>query len=93
MQKAIALAQPPAVPAELGPALKSIQQVLTDLQALVAAADANDAAGAQKAGAALEADAAVLDKYDWTAVDTATTALFQPLIDAYNRDMKIAAGN
>jgi hypothetical protein len=93
MQKAIALAQPPAVPAELGPALKSIQQVLTDLQALVAAADANDAAGAQKAGAALEADAAVLDKYDWTSVDTATTALFQPLIDAYNRDMKMAAGN
>lgn len=93
MQKAIDLAQPPAVPAELVPALKSIQQVLKDLQALVAAVEANDAAAAQKAESALEADAAVLSKYDWTAAETATKALFQPLIDAYNRDMKIAAGN
>lgn len=93
MQKAIELAQPPAVPAEFGTALKSIQQVLNDLQALVAAVDANNAAGAQKAEAALEADAAVVDKYDWNSVDAAEKALFQPLIDAYNRDMKIAAGN
>jgi len=93
MQKAIDLAQPPAVPAELAPALKGIQQVLTDLQSLVMAVEANDAAAAQKAGSALEADAAVLDKYDWTAAETATKALFQPLIDAYNRDTNIPAGN
>jgi len=93
MQKAIALAQPPAVPAELAPALTSIQHILTDLTALVAAVEANDAAAAQKAEAALEADAAVLSKYDWTAAEAATKALFQPLIDAYNRDMKVAAGN
>jgi hypothetical protein len=93
MQKAIDLAQPPSVPAELGSALKSIQKVLSDLQALVAAADANDAAGAQKAETALEADAVVLDKYDWASVDAADKALFQPLIDSYNADMKIAAGN
>src|SRR6266576_589364 len=93
MKKAIDLAQPPAVPAEFGTALKAIQQVLNDLQALVAAVDANDAVAAQKADAALTADAAVLDKYDWKSVDAASKALFQPLIDAYNRDMKIAAGN
>jgi len=92
MQKAIDLAKPPAVPAELVPALKSIQQVLNDLRALVAAVDANDAAAAQKADTALEADAAGLSKIDWTAGDSASKALFQPLIDAYNRDMKIAAG-
>src|SRR5207244_1748682 len=77
MQKAIDLAQPPAVPAELAPALKGIQHVLTDLQSLVTAVEANDAAAARKAGTALEADAAVLDKYDWTAAETATKALFQ----------------
>jgi hypothetical protein len=93
MKKAVDLAQPPAVPAEFGTALKSIQQVLDDIQALVAAVDANNAAAAQKTEAALEADAAVLDKYDWKSVDAASKALFQPLIDAYNRDMKIAAGN
>ena len=93
MQKAIDLAKPPAVPAELVPALKSIQQVLNDLRALVAAVDANDDAAAQKADTALEADAAGLSKIDWTAGDSATKALFQPLIDAYNRDMKVAAGN
>ena len=53
----------------------------------------SDAAAVQKAEAALEADAAALSKTDWTAGETATKALFQPLIDAYNRDMKIAAGN
>jgi hypothetical protein len=93
MQKAIDLAQPPAVPAELVPALKTIQRALSDMQALVAAVEANDAAAAQKAETALEADAAVLSKTDWTAGDAATKAVFQPLIDAYNRDMKIAAGN
>ncbi len=93
MQKAIDLAKPPAVPAELVPALKAIQHALSDIQALVAAVDANDAAAAQKADTALEADAAVLSKIDWTAGDSATKALFQPLIDAYNRDMKTAAGN
>ena len=67
--------------------------MLNDLQALVAAVDANDAAAARKADAALTADAATLDKYDWKSVDAASKALFQPLIDAYNRDMKIAAGN
>lgn len=93
MQKAVDLAQPPAVPAEFATALKSIQKVLSDLQALVAAVDANNAAAAQTADAALQADAAALDKYDWKSVDAAAKALFQPLIDAYNRDMKIAAGN
>ena len=93
MQKAVDLAQPPAVPAEFGAALKSIQKVLDDLQALVAAVDANNAAAAQKADAALQADAAVVDTYDWKSVDAASKAIFQPLIDAYNREMKIAAGN
>jgi hypothetical protein len=87
------LAQPPAIPAELGPVLKSIQQVLTDIQGLVAAVEAGDAAGAQKYAAALEADGSALSTYNSSAVDSATKALFQPLIDAYNRDMKIAAGN
>jgi len=93
MQKAIALAQPPAIPAELGPALKAIQQLLNDIQGLVAAVEANDVAGGQKYAAAVDADGTDLSKYDSTAVETAFKALFQPLIDAYNRDMKIAAGS
>src|SRR5437588_5636443 len=92
MKKAVDLAQPPAVPAEFASALKSIQQVLNDLQALVAAVDANNAAAAQKADAALQADAAVLDKYDGKSADGAAKALFHRRMDAYNRDMKIAAG-
>src|SRR5438132_5526853 len=46
MKKAVDLAQPPAVPAEFASALKSIQQVLNNLQALVAAVDANNATDA-----------------------------------------------
>src|SRR3989442_13813061 len=49
MQKAIDLAQPPAVPAELVPALKSIQQVLNDLQSLVTADNAKNTTPPQKA--------------------------------------------
>jgi len=93
MQKAIDLAQPPAIPAELGPTLKAVQQLLTDLQALVTAVEANDAAGIQKYGTAVEAEANSLSNYDSAGIENAMKALFQPLSDAYDRDMKIAAGN
>lgn len=93
MQKAIDLAQPPAIPAELGPTLKAVQQLLNDLQALVTAVESNDAAGIQKYGAAVEAEANSLSTYDSAGIETAMKALFQPLSDAYDRDMKIAAGN
>jgi hypothetical protein len=93
IQKAIELAQPPAIPAELGPTLKAIQQMLSDMQALVAAVEANDAAGIQKYGTAIEAEANNLSKYDATAIETALKALYKPLSDAYDRDMKVAAGN
>jgi hypothetical protein len=93
IQKAIDLAQPPAIPAELSPTLKGIQQMLSDMQALVAAVEANDAAGVQRYGTAIEAEANNLSKYDSTAIETAMKALYQPLSDAYDREMKIAAGN
>src|SRR5256712_6374631 len=80
MQKAIDLAQPPAVPAELVPALKSIQQALKDLQALVAAVQANEPAAAQKAESPLEADAPVLSKYERDAPANANKSLFHPAI-------------
>jgi hypothetical protein len=93
IQKAIDLAQPPAVPAELGPTLKAVQQLLSDVQALVTAVEANDAAGIQKYAAAVEAEGNNLSKYDATSLGTAIKALYKPLQDAYDRDMKIAAGN
>lgn len=93
IQKAIELAQPPAIPAELGPTLKAIQQMLSDMQALVAAVEANDAAGVQKYGTAIDAEANNLSQYDSTAVETAMKALYKPLSDAYDRDMKVAADN
>ena len=93
IQKAIDLAQPPAVPAELGPTLKAVQQLLSDVQALVTAVEANDAAGIQKYAAAVEAEGNNLSKYDATSLGSAIKALYKPLQDAYDRDMKIAAGN
>jgi len=53
-QKAMALSQPPAIPTELGATLKALQQVLTDIQALLAAVEANDAAGIQKYATTVE---------------------------------------
>ncbi len=93
IQKAIDLAQPPAIPADLGPTLKAIQQMLNDIQGLVTAVQANDAAGTQKYAAAVEADSNTLSKYDATGIEAQIKALYQPLMDAYDRDMKIAAGN
>jgi len=93
IQKAIDLSQPPAIPAELGPTLKAIQQVLTDIQALVTAVEANDAAAIQKYSTAVEAEGSNLSSYDSTSLRAAIKALYQPLSDAYDRDIKIAAGN
>jgi hypothetical protein len=93
IQKAIDLAQPPAIPTELGPTLKAIQQVLSDIQALVTAVEANDAAAIQKYATAVETEGNNLSKYDSTSLEAAITALYQPLSDAYDRDMKIVAGH
>jgi hypothetical protein len=93
IQKAIDLSQPPAIPAELSPTLKAIQQVLSDIQALVTAVEANDAAAIQKYATAVEAEGSNLSTYDSTSLEAAIKALYQPLSDAYDRDMKIAAGN
>ncbi len=93
IQKAMALSQPPAIPAELGATLKAFQQVLSDIQALVAAVEANDAAGIQKYATAVEAEGNNLSKYDSTSLEAAINALYKPLGDAYDRDMNIAAGH
>jgi hypothetical protein len=91
LQKAVALAKPPAVPAEASPLLSAMQQVLKDLEALVAAVQANDEAAATNATSALDADGKVITGFDTTVIDKADEVRFQPLIDAYNREMKIAS--
>ncbi len=92
LQKAVALARPPAVPAEAAPMLAAMQQVPTDLEALVAAVQANDEVAANEASSALDADVKAITGFDTSVIDKADEVRFQPLIDAYNREMKIAAG-
>lgn len=91
VKSAIALAQPPDIPAAFMPLLKAMQQAANDLQALISAVQANDSAGVQKDVAAVEADGKALDATDQNAIDKAENDLFQPLIDRYNREMKIAS--
>ena len=92
LQKAIDLAQPPALPTEVTPTLKQMQQLIKDWQAMVSAAQRSDLAAFDRYAAAIEADAKALDATDDTAVDNAVTALFKPLGEAYDREMKVAAG-
>jgi hypothetical protein len=92
LQKAVDLAKPPAVPAELGPMLTAMQQAVTDLRAMVAAAQANDQTAFTTASAALDADVKAMTGFDQTALDQADQVRFQPMIDSYNSQMKIAAG-
>ena len=67
--------------------------MLSDIQALVTAVEANDAAAIQKYATAVEAEGNNLSSYDGTSLQAAIKALYQPLSDAYDRDMKVAAGN
>jgi hypothetical protein len=92
LQIAVGLAKPPAVPAELGPMLTAMQQAVTDLQSMVAAAKANDQAAFSTASTALDADVKAMTGFDQTALDQADQVRFQPMIDSYNSQMKIAAG-
>jgi len=92
LQKAAQLAQPPAIPPEISPMVKAMQQAVTHLQAMVTAVQANDEAGFNRATAALAADIKVMTSFDGDAVDKADKARFQPMLDSYNHDMKIAAG-
>ena len=92
MQKTLDLAKPPAVPAEAMPVLKGMQQIIKDMQALVSAAQSGNDAGVERYSAAVEADGKALDAMDTSAFGQAITALFKPLGDAYDREMKVAAG-
>jgi hypothetical protein len=92
LQQAVDLAKPPAVPAELGPMLTAMQQAVTDLASMVAAAKANDQAAFNAASTALDADVKAMTGFDQTALDQADQVRFQPMIDSYNSQMKIAAG-
>jgi hypothetical protein len=91
VQGAIALAQPPDIPAAFMPMLKAMQQAADDLQGLISAVQANDSAGVQRYVAAVEADGKALEAEDQNAIDKAENDLFQPLIASYNREMKIAS--
>jgi hypothetical protein len=92
LQKAVALAQPPAVPAEAAPMLSAMQQVLKDLGAMVTAVQANDEAALTKASTALDADIKAVSGFDTSSIDKADQVRFQPLIDSYDRNLKIASG-
>lgn len=92
LQKTITLAKDASVPQPLTSALATLQKTVTDMQALVTAVQSRNAAAISAGVAAVEADSKALDAVDSTAIDKAETALIQPLSDAYDRDMKIAAG-
>lgn len=90
--KTVNLAQGAALPPQLTSGLATMQKMVTDMQALVGAAQAGDVAAVNKYVAAVEADAKALEAIDQNAIEKAEKALFKPLGDAYDRDMKIAAG-
>lgn len=92
LQKAITLSQGASLPTQLTSALNTLQKMITDMQALVKAAQAGDVAAVNADVALVDADAKGLDNIDQNAIEQAETGLIQPLSDAYDRNMKIAAG-
>ncbi len=91
VKKAIALAEPPDVPAAFMPFLKAMQQAADDLQKFITAVQAGDSANVQKYLAAVQADGNALGATDQNSINKAENDLFQPLIDNYNAQMKIAS--
>jgi hypothetical protein len=93
MAKTMAAAAGANLPPQLTAALNSLQKTVTDLKALVAAAQARDAAKVDHYLTLLDADGKALDAIDSNAIDNGETQLLKPLSDSYNRDMKVASGS
>ncbi len=92
VQKSIDLAKAASLPSQLTAVLNSFQKMVNDLKGLVSAAQAHDLAAVNKYVAAVDADGKALQAIDENAIEQAETALIKPLSDAYDRDMKTAAG-
>jgi hypothetical protein len=92
LQKTLAQAKPPAITPQMVDFVKEMQALVADLKGLLTAAQAHDLAGVQKWTAAGDADSKKISSYDQAAADKAESALFKPLSDSYNRQMKVAAG-
>jgi hypothetical protein len=92
LQKAITLSQGASLPSQLTSGLNTLQKMITDMQALVKAAQAGDVGAVNADVALVDADAKALDNIDQSGIEQAESALIQPLSDAYDRSMKIASG-
>ena len=92
VQKSIDLSQGASLPPGLTTGLNNFQKMVNDLKGLVSAAQAHNVAAVDKYVAAVDADGKALEAIDENAIQQAETALIKPLSDAYDRDMKTAAG-
>ncbi len=92
VQKSIDLSQGASLPPGLTTGLNNFQKMVNDLKGLVSAAQAHNVAAVDKYVAAVDADGKALEAIDENAIQQAEAALIKPLSDAYDRDMKTAAG-
>lgn len=92
LQKAIGLTQSASLPPQLTSEMTIMQRLITDLQGLIAAVKAGNSGGVDRYVAAGDADTKALDAVDTTAIEAGLKAMYQPLADAYEREMKLAAG-
>ena len=92
VNKALDLAKPPAIPPQFERLLTSFNFLLTDMQGLLNAAQAHDAAGVQRYLEAGRGAVSGLSEYDPQTVDKYYTELLGPLRDAYQTNLRVAAG-
>ena len=92
VNKALDLAKPPAIPPQFERLLTSFNFLLTDMQGLLNAAQAHDAAGVQRYLEAGRGAVNGLSEYDPQTVDKYYTELLGPLRDAYQTNLRVAAG-
>ena len=92
VNNALDLAKPPAIPPQFERLLTSFNFLLTDMQGLLKAAQAHDAAGVQRYLEAGRGALNGLSEYDPQTVEKYYTELYGPLRDAYQTNLKVAAG-
>jgi hypothetical protein len=87
IDKAIQLATAPGLPPEMKLFLTDFQTLAGDFGKLLNAAIAGDANAANAGVAAVKADLAKIESYDFDKMSTAIKGFYQPLIDSFNSEV------
>jgi hypothetical protein len=84
VDKAIQLDSAPGLPADVDPMLQNLKLLATDFGNYLFHASLGNTSAAQADGAAVQADVAKVEYYDFNKMDTSARAYYSPMVAAFN---------